>query len=380
MFAIVAIMRREEYAVTQPKATCSTLHAVLALTIALLTPAAAGATEFAVENWSIAWQDPDLDGVPNPIVWLDDFGDGNFDGAPSPDCSTLLTRYCEISGEVQDGDESGGLLMLRNPSFNAVSNQIDQFLFLNDFHPGPMTTIVRYIFDVPGTGDSYWLQVFSALPGGDFEQLGVFLARGAPGTPAVTNLFAGILDVKRDVILTFLDLGAADSIHASTFDLELRLIPAGSVLRPEACIRFDAGSCMALDVSGAPDLPGSAPTTAIIGVVPSQLVDIDIKPGNDANFIKQGRGAVAVALLGSDTFDVADVDVTTLAFGPGGAPLAHRNGPHVKDANHDGFTDLVGHYRLAESGIAAGDISACLTGELLDGTPFKGCDAVTTLK
>jgi hypothetical protein len=109
-------------------------------------------------------------------------------------------------------------------------------------------------------------------------------------------------------------------------------------------------------------------------------IDIDIKPGNVTNSINLfGMGTVPVAVLGSGTFDVADVDATTLAFGPEGARLAHQNGPHPKDANHDGFTDLLVHFRTEETGIALGDGEACVTGETLDGLPFQGCDFVRAL-
>jgi len=115
-------------------------------------------------------------------------------------------------------------------------------------------------------------------------------------------------------------------------------------------------------------------------------VEIDIKPGSDTNSLNPfSRGVIPVAILGSDTFDVEDVDVTTLTFGPDGArPALDLTNPFVYrlshwDVNGDGEKDLLSYYRTEDTGIAMGDTEACLGGETLDGTLIEGCDAIATV-
>jgi hypothetical protein len=122
--------------------------------------------------------------------------------------------------------------------------------------------------------------------------------------------------------------------------------------------------------------------------VQATLLYISVQQGDETGAIDPfSRGVIPVAILGSDTFDVADVDVTTLAFGPtprtgGGGPQAspaHGVGGHLEDVDDDGFTDLVSHYRTQDSGLALGDTEACVLGATRDGTPFVACDDITTV-
>ncbi|MBA7686010.1 hypothetical protein ES703_94441 [subsurface metagenome] len=137
----------------------------------------------------------------------------------------------------------------------------------------------------------------------------------------------------------------------------------------------------------ASDAGGAGSITDCKAITVVQEVAIDIKPGSYPNSInlKKEKGVIPVAILGSATFDVTTVDVTTLSFGPGGANPAHDltdpdvYADHLQDVNEDGYIDLVSHYVSSESGIVSDDTSACLSGEYGGGLPFTGCDSVRTL-
>jgi hypothetical protein len=118
------------------------------------------------------------------------------------------------------------------------------------------------------------------------------------------------------------------------------------------------------------------------GVSPCLIsVLIDIKPGNDApNPVNTGsKGVIPVAILTTPEFDATQVDDATLAFGPSGAVIAHKQG-HIEDVDGDGDDDLVVHFRTQETGIECGNTEATLTGAtLFDGIPISGTDSIHTV-
>ena len=80
-------------------------------------------------------------------------------------------------------------------------------------------------------------------------------------------------------------------------------------------------------------------------------VTIDVLPGQSPNHIvQQPNKLILVAILGSASFDVGQVDALSVVFGPGRTAEVHGKG-HVGDVNFDGFTDMVLHFRCGETGI-----------------------------
>ena len=115
-------------------------------------------------------------------------------------------------------------------------------------------------------------------------------------------------------------------------------------------------------------------------------VAVDIIPGSDPNSINLcSIGAVPVAIMGSDSFDVIDIDPDSLRLAEADVKMVGKKDPQtfcsVEDVNGDFFDDLVCHY--INQDIAALDglsTSAEVNGQLFDDTPIKGTDSVNIVK
>lgn len=124
----------------------------------------------------------------------------------------------------------------------------------------------------------------------------------------------------------------------------------------------------------------------VSGVSPCLIpVAVDIKSGTDPNSINLcSQGAVPVAILGSDTFDVYDVNLDTLSFAGAGVKVVGKKNPRImcgiEDTNIDGIDDLVCHFVTAELALDGTSTTATLTGEIYDGTPIEGTDSVNIVK
>lgn len=123
----------------------------------------------------------------------------------------------------------------------------------------------------------------------------------------------------------------------------------------------------------------SNPTGLIFSAIvnyscPLEVV-IDIKPGSFPScFNNNGNGIIPVAIFGSETFDVHEVDVSTVELE--GLPVAMKApGRYMaayEDVDLDGYMDLVVKFDDVAGVFDQGDEYATLTGNLLDGTPFFG--------
>ncbi len=238
--------------------------------------------------------------------------------------------------------------------------------------------------DLSGPGASPLTISVGATQIGDtragFSGTGAALDIVAPGDGVATTVF----DSHQDNFSLFVGCSAATPLVAGVSTLLLSLDPSLTHDDVRAVLTSTADDQVGPpqeDTPGRDDFFGHGRLnmlSALLALAPLEVL-VDIRPGSDVNFINPLQSElVPVAILGSETFDVADVDPTTLAFGPAGAAPDGAAG-YLDDVNDDTFTDLVSFYQILETGIAFRDPEACVTGETVGGTPFEGCDAIRAL-
>jgi hypothetical protein len=206
-----------------------------------------------------------------------------------------------------------------------------------------------------------------------------------PGTALPICLHDGIDSGSQINTMTVVDLGIGLVANASQ---TIGTVTFRKVANPEGTFEFAIGVVDSRDGIFDGQYPGIdiADTTTFNSaflINALEKVDVDIKRGRDNNPINlSSGGSLRVAILGSDSLDVADVDVTTLALGPNAAAPSHdftkpnAFEKHRRDVNGDGLMDLISHYRIGDTGIEPSDARVCLAGKKLDGASFEGCDAI----
>lgn len=109
-------------------------------------------------------------------------------------------------------------------------------------------------------------------------------------------------------------------------------------------------------------------------------VEIDIKPGSDPNcFNNNGHGVIPVAILGSVTMDVTNIDPATVELEGLAVKRVGRWNKllaHIEDADEDGFDDMVVQIQDEAGAFPIGHGTATLTWEFYDGTQFSAEDDI----
>jgi hypothetical protein len=110
-------------------------------------------------------------------------------------------------------------------------------------------------------------------------------------------------------------------------------------------------------------------------------VNVDIKPGSDANTINlKSKGVLPVAILGSSDYDVTEIDVSSLLLEGEVAPLRSS-----LQEGADGNMNLMLKFSSEAVRDALGDLQpgqtydVCITGTFTDGSNFLGCDSVAVV-
>ena len=292
-------------------------------------------------------------------------------------CDFAIVGYigeCSITNNVIDNNTSG--ISCSGPHFEIVGNILSNnsnALYMSEAVAAVMNNTIVSNSGYAITSSYGTVTLTNNIVA--FNGAGIRTWRGVPYRPKDNDVFGNELfdtdfapgpgDISLDPL--FADL-ASGNYHLSPYS---PCIDAGTNEGAPAT-DFDG---IARPVDG--DCDG-VPVTDIgaFEYVPIH-VEIDVLPGQSPNHIvPQPNKLILVAILGSASFDVSQVDALSVVFGPGRATEVHGKG-HMEDVNFDGFTDMLLHFRCGETGILAGTSTVHLYGRLTNGERMEGSDSLT---
>jgi hypothetical protein len=130
-----------------------------------------------------------------------------------------------------------------------------------------------------------------------------------------------------------------------------------------------------------PAAPGAADTGGdytlnISGITPRiKQINFEVKPGSKelAPLKPSSKGKVPVAIFGSASFDVSDIDSTSLSFGSTGNEKSLSScQTQRRDINGDGYADVLCHFKNDAAKFKSGDTSAKMKGKTKKNEEFEG--------
>jgi hypothetical protein len=113
-------------------------------------------------------------------------------------------------------------------------------------------------------------------------------------------------------------------------------------------------------------------------VVPSIQVTLDVLRGDRDAVHPGSHGLLTVAILSTDSFDAALLDVATLRFGRTGTEAVAVDA-RLRDVNGDRRADLVLQFRIPDAGILCGDAKVSVSGMTVTGLAIRGSDTIVTV-
>ena len=216
-------------------------------------------------------------------------------------------------------------------------------------------------------------------------------ASGGSGAVATVSMCDGTANLtfsaSDDVVVTCGSVSISVLIGPVEALIDLNGVEATVSVPADNAVIFEPETAT-LTVTTTPNLPNPPPPVILnIGGAeipiapgePTRFIVIDIKPGSDPNcFNINGHGVIPVAILGSDIFDVSDIDQGSLSFGGLAVRVKGNAGPQcgMEDTNGDGFSDLVCHFEDDASNWNVSNGTATLGARLLDGTVISGTDSI----